>query len=115
MAQVLPLMGAVAVLVLLGAIGQPLSKDLLGDFISGWNHAVIDSKDSCMHPDSHCHWYILLPGKGFANQTKEFVGGYITGWCSVHGNQNGGGDADQASWDCREGPQSASRVNTKKS
>ena len=41
------------------------------------------------------HDYVAQPDKGFINQTKEFIDGYITAWCSV--NPPGSGmDSDEA-------------------
>ena len=96
---------AVAVLVLM--IGTQ-SAFAISDYQSGFNHGVIDGKDSCPHPDG-CHWYILQPGKGFADHTWKFVQGYVTGFCSVSPGTSS--DADQATWDCAKGPESASWVS----
>ena len=61
--------------------------------------------DRCTHPDG-CHWYILQPGKGFQFHTWDFIRGYVTGWCSVN-PPGSGSDADEAEFDCAEGPSSA--------
>src|SRR5712691_11100102 len=68
----------------------------LSPYESGFKHGVSDGKDSCLHPG--CHWYILLPGKGFQFHTPEFNRGYVDGFCSV--DPHGGSDADVATFDC---------------
>ena len=82
----------------------------LSAYQSGFNHGVIDGKDSCSHPDG-CHWYILEPGKGFAFHSWDFVRDYVTGFCKATPGTSS--DADQASWDCDKGPDSASWVSSK--
>jgi hypothetical protein len=82
----------------------------ISPYESGFNHGVIDGKDSCSHPDG-CHWYILGPGKGFAFHSWDFVRGYVTGFCTASPGTSS--DADQASWDCDKGPDSASWVDEK--
>ena len=77
---------------------------------SGFNQGVTDGKDSCLHP-SGCHWYVLEPGKGFAFHSWDFVRGYVTGFCTASPGTSS--DADQASWDCDKGPDSASWVDEK--
>jgi hypothetical protein len=89
------IIGALAVLILM--IGAQ-SAFAISDYQSGLNHGVSDGKDSCLHPDG-CHWYILQPGKGFADHTKEFIRGYIAGWCQSSPS-GGGSDADQARFEC---------------
>jgi hypothetical protein len=95
--------GALAIVVLM-TIAQstfaqaPLSKHPQADYQSGFEHGVSDGKDSCLHPDG-CHWYILGKDKGFAFHTKEFIRGYITGWCTSS-PPGGGSDADQARFEC---------------
>ena len=84
-------------------IGAP-SVYALSDYDSGYKHGLTDGKDDCT--DS-CHWYILQQGKGFAFHSKEFNRGYVAGWCSVNPIMSGS-DADEASFNCREGPDSAS-------
>jgi hypothetical protein len=71
---------------------------------SGFNHGVSDGKDSCSHLDG-CHWYVLESGKGFAFHSWDFVRGYVTGFCRASPGTSS--DADQASWDCDKGPDSA--------
>jgi hypothetical protein len=43
---------------------------------SGYEHGIHDAKNSG-------NWYILQPGKGFEFHSKEFVRGYVTGYCSI--------------------------------
>jgi hypothetical protein len=96
------ILGAVAVLILM--IGAP-NVFAKSDYISGYIHGATDAKDDCA---DRCHWYILEPGKGFAHHTWEFVKGYVNGFCSVTPGTSS--DDDSASWDCNEGPSSASWV-----
>jgi hypothetical protein len=65
---------------------------------SGYNHGVSDAKSSGQ-------MYISQPGKGFEFHSKQFVKGYIDGWCATTGG--GSSDADQASFDCSKGFSSA--------
>jgi hypothetical protein len=76
-------------------VSSVLSKS---DYQSGFNHGISDVKDSCTHTDG-CHWYVLGKGKGFAFHSKEFIRGYIAGWC-LHVPVGGGSDADQARFEC---------------
>ena len=96
----------IAVVVLM--IGAP-NVFATSEFWSGFQHGGSDGYDKCQHPDG-CHWYILQPGKGFKFHTREFVIGYVTGWCSVPGNEKSGSDSVVASWDCRLGPTSGTYV-----
>lgn len=57
-------------------------------------------------------WTILEPGEGFAFHSSAFVHDYIAGFCSVAGPSMSS-DADQASWDCTQGPDSGSWVGPK--
>jgi len=106
-----------AVISLVLLIGAPVflmetqqSVFAISPYESGFNHGVIDGKDSCSHPDG-CHWYILGPGKGFTFHSWDFVRGYVTGFCTA--SRGTSSDADQASWDCDKGPDSASWVDEK--
>lgn len=94
-----------AIIVAILMIGAQ-SAFALTDYQSGFNHGVSDGKDSCFNPGG-CHWYILQPGKGFKFHTWDFVRGYVTGWCSIPANKQSGSDADEAAWDCINGPSSA--------
>jgi hypothetical protein len=89
----------VAVLVLM--IGAPIVYAETA-YQSGFKHGVADGRQS-----DTTKWYILQPNNGFANHTKQFDRGYVAGWCSVN-SVFSGSDADQASFNCREGPDSAS-------
>ena len=52
-----------------------------------------------------CHWWILMRGHGFINQTQEFIKGYYYGFCSDPSEAGGGGsDAEQADIRCDDGP-----------
>jgi hypothetical protein len=49
-----------------------------------------------------------MRGNGFINQTRQFIEGYINGWCSDPKYAGGGGsDAEQADFNCDDGPNSA--------
>ena len=83
------LLGALAVLVLM--IGAPFafaqsphSKHPQADYLLGYTHGAMDGKNNpwCL-PASECHWYVLQPGKGFKFETKEFIIGYVKGYCSI--------------------------------
>jgi len=97
---------AIAILVM---IVQP-SAFALSSYQSGFNHGISDGRDGCKHPNG-CHWYIIQPGKGFAFHSKEFDMGYVDGFCSV--GPKASSDADQATFDCLKGPDSASWVSDK--
>ena len=82
----------------------PFSKHPEADILSGLAHGAQDAKDSCNHPDG-CHWWILMRGHGFINQTQEFIKGYYHGFCSDPSEASGGGsDAEQADIRCDDGP-----------
>lgn len=81
----------------------PFSKQPEADILSGLAHGAQDAKDSCNHPDG-CHWWILMRGHGFINQTQEFIKGYVYGFCSNPTNIGGGSDAEQADIRCDDGP-----------
>ncbi len=98
------IIAAVISIVLL--MGAP-SVFALSEYQSGFEHGVIDWKDKCSGPNG-CHWYILEPGHGFKFLSWEFIKGYVNGWCSIPANNQSGSDADEGSFDCIEGPNSAS-------
>ena len=56
----------------------------LTQFQPGYNHRLTDGKNTCIQPgadqDKCGHDYLSQPGKGFINQTKEFIDGYVTGF-----------------------------------
>jgi hypothetical protein len=54
----------------------------------------------------------IQPGKGFEFHTEDFNHGYVTGSCSVSG-PNAGSDANQAFFNCRDGPNSAGLDNNR--
>jgi hypothetical protein len=100
-----------SLMVALSAFHQTnLNVFALSAYESGFNHGVTDGKDSCLHTHG-CHWYVLEPGKGFAFHSWDFVRGYVTGFCTASPGTSS--DADQASWDCDKGPDSASWVDEK--
>ena len=75
------------------------------DYLQGYIRGTMDTKDICTDV---CHWYVLELGHGFAHQSKEFSMGFVRGFCSVSSGTSS--DDDSASWDCNEGPSSASWV-----
>jgi hypothetical protein len=81
-----------------------LAKGGSGGYQSGYQHGVDDA-------NSNGHWYILQPGKGFAFHTRDFVTGYVDGFCSVAGPHMSS-DSDKALWDCARGPSSAGWVGS---
>ncbi len=92
------LVSALVIAVLM--IGAP-SAFAISAFESGFQHGLRDGSQS-----DTSQWYILQPGKGFAHHTKQFDRGYVTGWCAVNPIFSGS-DADEASFNCRVGPDSA--------
>ena len=90
-----------AILVLM--IGAP-NVFAISDYQLGFNHGVSDGKETCREK---CHWYIIQPGNGFINQTREFVKGYVAGFCNLPGNNESISDFEQASWNCAKGFDSA--------
>ena len=86
------LVALIPILVLIAPVAYALSP-----YDSGFSHGVHDGKDSCLHPG--CDWYIVHPGKGFAFHTKQFIEGYVDGFCSVS-RSGQGSDADQATFIC---------------
>lgn len=106
------LIGTIGILMLLAAvaptafaqIGAPLSKHPISDMLSGYDHWVADAKDPCK-PDCR-NVYIWHSPNGFINQTKEFIDGYVLGFCSIS-DANTSMDEPEADFDCNEGPSSA--------
>lgn len=78
-------------------LGAPHSKNPTSAFQSGYKWGIHDAKDPCK-PDCR-NVYILQPGKTFYFHTKEFIQGYMKGFCSVTG-PNTGMDENEASFDC---------------
>jgi hypothetical protein len=80
------LFSVVVIVPLVAAMGAP-STFALTQFQSGYNHGLTDGKHSCIHPGAdqdkcyEYHDYVSHPGKGFINQTKEFIDGYVLGFC----------------------------------
>ena len=85
----------------------PFSKHPMADVISGLAIGKADAEAGCNHPDG-CHWWILMRGHGFINQTQEFIKGYVYGSCGNSENARGGGsDAEQADIRSDDGPNGA--------
>ena len=85
---------ALAVVVMLSALTP--SAFAISDYQSGFNHGVSDARQS------DTQWYILQPGKGFYFHTRDFVRGYLTGFCSV--DPKASSNTDEATFDCEKGP-----------
>ena len=85
----------------------PFSKHPMADIILGLAIGKADAEAGCNYPDG-CHWWILMRGNGFINQTQEFIRGYVLGFCSNPEYAGGAGsDAEQADIRCDEGPNGA--------
>ena len=78
-------------------LGAPHSKNPQTAFQSGYKWGVHDAKDPCK-PDCR-NVYVWQPDKTFYFHTKEFIRGYMTGFCSVVGPDSGM-DENEASFDC---------------
>jgi hypothetical protein len=78
----------------------------ISDYQLGLKFGMIDGKHAGSVTGT---FYILQPGKGFINQTKEFINGYVTGYCKITGNATGF-ESDQAQFNCKNGPSSADWV-----
>ena len=70
------------------------------DMLSGYDHGVNDA-----NKPEYRDLYIWLSPHGFINQTKEFIDGYVLGYCSIRPNT--GMDEDEADFWCSDGPESA--------
>jgi hypothetical protein len=46
---------------------------------SGFNHGVSDAKCASVG----CREYIIQPGKGFGFHIRDFINGYVNGYCSI--------------------------------
>jgi hypothetical protein len=98
--------GALAIVVLLiGAqsvfaqLGAPHSKNPRTAYQSGYKWGIHDAKDPCK-PDCR-NVYIWTPGKTFYFHTKEFIQGYMGGFCSIV-EVNSAMDENEAAFDCRK-------------
>ena len=85
----------------------------ISDYQSGFQHGISDAK--CVHQPG-CDYYITQPGKGFQFHTRDFIHGFVNGYCSItwppeSTATDAGFDADEASFSCREGPSSANWVS----
>lgn len=79
-------------------LGAPHSKYPQAAYNSGFKYGVQDAKDPCK-PDCR-NVYIWTPGKTFYFHTKEFIQGYMGGFCSASGPDVGRMDENEASFDC---------------
>jgi hypothetical protein len=70
---------------------------------SGFKHGVSDA-----HQPDTSKWYILQHGNGFKFHSQQFVNGYVNGFCSILPQVSS--DANEASWDCAQGPPSAAWI-----
>lgn len=77
------------------------------EYNTGFILGAHDGSDKCQ---PECQSWIDLPGNGFANKTQEFIRGYVYGYCTNQQNIGGAGREDDynASFDCDDGPKSAS-------
>ena len=88
---------------------------------SGFKHGVVDATadnaPDCNDPKvSHPKCkddYIDQPGKGLFFHSKQFINGYVKGWCSVMG-PNAGTERVTAIFDCDKDPSSASWATNSK-
>jgi hypothetical protein len=73
-------------LMFVGALVFPMEKQQSTVALTqpGYNHRLTDGKNTCKRPgadqDKCGHDYLSQLGKGFINQTKEFIDGYVTGF-----------------------------------
>jgi hypothetical protein len=103
-------LGALAMLVLMQGVqcafaqlGAPHSKHPQAAYQSSYRWGVHDAKVTCK-PDCR-DVYIWQQGKTFYFHTKEFIRGYMTGWCSVEAPKFGPFvqmDENEASFDCNK-------------
>ena len=97
-------LGAIMICLMIGAqsvfaqLGAPHSKNPQAPYESGLKWGVHDAKDP-RKPDCR-NVYIWQPGKTFYFHTKEFIQGYMHGFCSAGGPDVGGMDENEASFDC---------------
>jgi len=97
LAVILLLIGAQSVFAQLGA---PHSKNPQAAYQSGYRWGIHDARVTCK-PDCR-NVYIFQPGKTFYFHTKEFIRGYMRGWCSTMGPDAGGMDENEASFNCKQ-------------
>jgi hypothetical protein len=71
-------------------LGAPHSKNPQAAYQSGFKYGVHNVKDPCK-PDCR---------KTFYFHTKEFIQGYMKGFCSAGGPDVGGMDENEVSFDC---------------
>jgi hypothetical protein len=89
------MIGAQSALAQLGALH---SKHPQAAYQSGFKHGMIDAKNNGC---GNCTTYIFEPGNTFYFHTKEFIRGYMQGWCTAAGTHAGGMDENEASFDCK--------------
>ena len=77
----------------------------ISDYQLGLTLGEIDGKDSIENNGTGT-LYVEQPGKGFINQTKEFVNGYVTGYCKF--NADFAGFLTDVELNCVQGPSSIS-------
>ena len=98
------MLGAVIVLMLM--IGAPNVYAIVtprATYESGFRIGQEDARQQ-----NTTQWYILQYQQGFQFHSKLFIQAYIAGFCSVAPHTPS--DADEASWDCDKGFDSASWV-----
>ena len=76
-----------------GAICLCVIRHQQAAYRSGFAHGVVDGASTDDDP-----WYISQWGNGFAFHSREFINGYINGFCSIPANKNVGSDDDTAEW-----------------
>lgn len=75
--------------------------------LSGYDHGVADASDPCNNdPRIPCITYIWKSPNGFINQTKEFIDGYVLGFCKIAGPGTSMDEPEADFW-CDDGPESA--------
>lgn len=87
-------------------IGAPPSEHPKVDYQLGFKWGVRDAQLKCGPHCNSTNVYIWHSPNGFINQTKEFIDGYVTGFCKITG-PNSEMDEPEADFDCNKGPSSA--------
>ena len=84
-------------------------------FTHGVNDAYVQGNITCdVNSCTSAAYYITQPGQGFADHNRNFIDGYIGGFCLITSptefniNDTSGLDTKQASFSCGKGPDSAS-------
>jgi hypothetical protein len=102
----LPMIGAQTVYAVYAQLGAPHSEHPKVDYQSGFKWGVRDAQFKCSPHCNSTNVYIWHSPNGFINQTKEFIDGYVTGFCKIVGPDSGM-DEPEADFDCNKGPSSA--------